>query len=292
MIRVAHVSDVHLTATRLGLTFADFLGKRIGTWANMRFRRRRAFRLADEVIQAFERDRVGRGVGHVLFSGDATNYGLKSEMERAAELLAVDRVPGLAVPGNHDYLTAKSAASGDFERCFAPWQTGRRIGEHAYPFAQELGGVWFVAVNSARPNRWSWDASGEVGADQSDRLRRLLAELSPAPRILVTHYPIALENGLPEPANRRLKDLDTVLAIARDGGVRCWLHGHRHRFYHLPNPLASGIHAVCIGSSTQRTYWSYGDYTITPQSLSAVRRIYDPETNAFADGGDFTVRLT
>ena len=42
------------------------------------------------------------GVEHILFSGDATALGFESEMRLAAELLEVDRRPGLAVPGNHD----------------------------------------------------------------------------------------------------------------------------------------------------------------------------------------------
>ena len=67
-----------------------------------------------------------QGVEHMLFSGDATALGFEAELCRAAELLEVKQRPGLAVPGNHDYITRKVARSGLFERVFAPWQTGQR----------------------------------------------------------------------------------------------------------------------------------------------------------------------
>ena len=68
----------------------------------------------------------------VVFSGDATALGFEAEFVRAAALLGVagpDRLSGLAVPGNHDYYTPGVEASGLFERYFAPWQTGERVGE-------------------------------------------------------------------------------------------------------------------------------------------------------------------
>src|ERR1019366_2080161 len=99
-------------------------------------------------------------------------------------------IPGLAVPGNHDYCTPSAAASGAFEQSFAAWQTGRRIGDQRYPFAQAIGPAWLIGVNAATGNRWPWDASGAVGALQMERLQQLLAELPAGIRILVIHYPI------------------------------------------------------------------------------------------------------
>ncbi|MEI7687682.1 MAG: metallophosphoesterase, partial [Planctomycetota bacterium] len=144
MVRVAHVSDVHITASPLGLALRDFLSKRFGTLVNLRLHRGKNFRLADEVALAFERDCRQRGVDSVIFSGDATNFGLPSEMARAAEILGVGRMPGLAVPGNHDYLVKAAERSGAFERCFAPWQQGERLDGQIYPFAQKVGEVWFI----------------------------------------------------------------------------------------------------------------------------------------------------
>jgi 3',5'-cyclic AMP phosphodiesterase CpdA len=284
MVRFAHVSDVHVSTRPLGWRMRDCFNKRATSWLNLRLGRGRRFRRVDDVLRALENDRHERGIDYVVFSGDATAFGYPNEFARAAELLGVGRGPGIAVPGNHDYLIPFAAASGEFERRFAPWQQGERIGAHVYPFAHNVDGVWFVAVNSARGNRWFWDATGAVGAEQAGRLRELLARLPSGPRILVTHYPICLGDGRPERRSHGLVDLGTVLAIAHQGGVRLWLHGHRHGFYALPNPAGAGFPALCIGSSTQEGCWSYGDCRLDGGRLTGIRRIYDPERNAFRDG--------
>lgn len=290
MARFAHVSDIHVTASPLGWSLGDWTNKRLTTWLNLKLRRGKFFRRADDVMAALERDRRERGIERVVFSGDATCYGFPSEIERAAEFLGVGRGSGLAVPGNHDYLIRSAEASGVFERAFALWQQGVRIDEHVYPFAQPMDDGWLVAVNSARGNRFFWDASGAVGIAQTERLSRLLAQLSPGPRILVTHYPIALKNGDVEGKSHGLNDLANVLTVAQQGGVSLWLHGHRHGFYVLPD-AAKGIPAICIGSSTQKDKWSYGDYEISGGRLSAVRREYDEVRNVFRDGESFTLKL-
>ena len=178
MVRFAHVSDVHVSARPLGWRLGDYLNKRT-TRGSTFLRRGKQFRRADDGARALERDRRERGLDFVLFSGDATALGYPSEIARAADLLGVGRGPGLAVPGNHDYLTRSAAASGEFERCLPHGNEADRIGQHVYPFAQHVDGVWFVAVNSARGNRWFWDASGRVGTEQATRLRQLLSQLTP-----------------------------------------------------------------------------------------------------------------
>ena len=93
------------------------------------------------------------------------------------------------MPGNHDYYVSDSVRAGSFERHFAPWLTGERVDENTYPFAQRVGPLWLVAVNSSRANWFPSDASGRCGAEQLERLGRLLQRLARG-RILVTHYPI------------------------------------------------------------------------------------------------------
>src|SRR6185503_16941782 len=102
-----------------------------------------------------------------------------------------------------------------FEKYFAPWMTGYRVDDHLYPFGRRVGPLYVAAVNSCRWNYWSWDSTGEVGADQIARLEKLLAGESArgAMKILVTHYPIALAGGLPEEKHRRLRDLDALLKV-------------------------------------------------------------------------------
>jgi 3',5'-cyclic AMP phosphodiesterase CpdA len=295
MIRLAHLSDIHITAWPLGWQRGDWFTKRYPGWVNFRWLGRRfRFRHADEVLAALMADLRRRHFDHIVFSGDATALGFETEFQRAASLLGLTDssiLPGLAVPGNHDYYTRAVEASGLFERYFAPWQKGTRLDEAVYPFAQQIGPLWLVGVNSCTGNRWPWDAGGSVGADQLQRLERLLAHLAPGPRILVTHYPVALASGQPERRSHGLRNLPDLLRVAGQGGVSLWLHGHRHGpYYHVRTANAS-FPVVCAGSATQSGLWSYGDYTIEGRQFRAVRRVFDPTEHCFKDANPFELEM-
>jgi 3',5'-cyclic AMP phosphodiesterase CpdA len=287
MIRLAHLSDIHITAPDLGWKWADWFSKRYAAWINLRWLGRgQLFVRAEEIVRALTAELPQRGIAHVIFSGDATALGFEAEMQRAVELLQVGgagQPPGLAVPGNHDYVTRPAAASGLFERYFAPWQVGQRVDEAAYPFAQRVGDYWLIGVNSCTGNVWPWDAGGRVGAAQLERLGRLLERLGPGPRILVTHYPVSLANGRREPPWRNLRDLDRLLAVAAAGGVCLWLHGHRHGAYHVAESRAAPFPVLCAGSATQRGRWSYSEYALEGRDCQVLRRVFDEQTATFRD---------
>ena len=293
-IRLAHVSDIHVSA-RSRWRPSDWANKRLIAWLNLRLLgRARRFRHTDTVLAALLEELRQRRPDRVVFSGDATALGFEEEVARAAELLGLrhaEPLAGLAVPGNHDYCTHRSAQSGAFERHFAPWQEGERINGAVYPFAQRVGPAWLIGVNSATPNRWAWDASGGVGQEQLGRLSQLLKRLDPGPRILVTHYPACKASGKLEPPAHRLRDVYALAEAARQGGVSLWLHGHLHRaFRHVSTDLTP-FPVICAGSSTQSQLWSYGEYTLTGRRLRAVCRVYHPDTGRFSDGETFELML-
>ena len=291
MVRLAHVSDIHVTARPLGVRFRDMMNKRMTAYLNLRLGRGRRFTHAERILSVLADELRAHRTSHIVFSGDATNMGLESEVRRAVELLGVADQPGIAVPGNHDYLTRPTVASGVFENHFARWQQGERIDGHVYPFAQKVGHLWLVGVNSARFNRWIWDATGEVGEAQLGRLERLLAKLPPGPRVMVTHYPICLANNKPETKVHGLVDLKRTIEVAAAGGVILWLHGHRHSFYFHQSPAAAPFPVICVGSSTQTGRWSYADYRIEDGLLQGLRRVYDRRIHRFRDGASFTLKL-
>jgi len=267
----------------------------MSAWLNLRvLGRARHFRHTDHILAALRTELKERSFDRAIFSGDATAMGFEEELRKAAALLGLgseEELPGLAVPGNHDYCTYAARWSGHFERYFAPWQVGERVGDAIYPFAQRVGPAWLVAVNSATANRWAWDASGAVGADQLGRLEKLLDRLEGGPRILVTHYPIRIANGKPERAGHGLRDLNDVVAVAQRGGVALWLHGHRHEAYHHHPSDQAPFPVICAGSATQTGLWSYSAYTLTGQRLLAVQRIYDEARECFRDGRRFELDL-
>jgi len=293
MTRLAHISDIHITVSEVGMTMRDWWSKRTASWVNLRLLGRgRRFRFSDRVLGVWREEIASRGVERVIFSGDATAMGFPSELERAGHLIGVDSgLAGIAVPGNHDYGTRKAAMSGDFERVFEPWLDGQRVDDETYPFAQKVGDVWLVALNSAKGNFWFWDASGRVGDTQLERLRQLLAELSPGPRIIVTHYPLFLESGRPERHARSLRDGPEVVRVAAEGGVKLWLHGHRHGFYWFENVPGVPFAMVCAGSGTQSGLWSYLEYDLEGDRLQGRRRVYDAGSGAYQDADGFTIRL-
>jgi 3',5'-cyclic AMP phosphodiesterase CpdA len=295
MIRLVHFSDVHLTAKPLGWRRSDYLTKRLPGWINLAwFGRAHRFRHAPEVLSALAQELKARPPDRIIFSGDATALGFEVELARVAAILGLNQdqhLPGLAVPGNHDYYTPAVAGSGLFERYFAPWQKGEQLDGAVYPFAQRVGSVWLIGVNSCTGNRWFWDAAGSVDGPQLDRLARLLDGLPPGPRILVTHYPLCLPDGKPERRHHGLRNLADLLAVAQRGRICLWLHGHQHRPYCLTDPAQVPMPIICTGSATQTGLWSHHEYTLEDGRFQALRRTYDPQTKSFRQAESFAIQL-
>ncbi len=294
-VRLAHFSDIHLTARPLGWRVRDAFNKRTTGWVNVRLLGRGArFKHANDVTAALRQEFATRGFDQLVFSGDASTLGFPSEMTEAAKRLGVGDAslpPGFAVPGNHDLYVGRSARERLFEEAFAPWQHGQRVSEDHYPFARKVGHVWLIALNSAVPNFLLWDASGRVGDLQLDRFRKLCATLDPGPRVVVSHYPLLMQGHVPEQRWHRLRDFARVRDAAAECEVKLWLHGHRHHWYWLPPAANLPFPTICTGSSTQTGRWGYHDYTIDGWNLKAVRRVYDLERNTFVDADTFELAL-
>ncbi|MDY3561596.1 metallophosphoesterase [Gemmata sp. JC673] len=295
MVRLAHFSDIHLTAQPLGWRVRDTFNKRSVGWVNVRFLGRGArFRYASDVATVLRREFATRGFDQLVFSGDASTMGFAAELREAATRIGVgddSLPPGLAVPGNHDLYTGRAIRDRYFEDAFAPWQHGQRVGNEVYPFARKVGHVWLIALNSAKPNFLFWDATGRVGHAQLDRFRRLCKSLDDGPRIVVSHYPLLKEGHTVEPRWHRLHDWHAARDAAAECGVSLWLHGHRHHWYVLPVAPNLPFPTICTGSSTQTKRWGYHDYTIDGRRLTGARRVYDFATGAFLDAERFELEL-
>ena len=76
MVRLAHFSDIHLTARPLGWRVRDAFNKRPTGWVNVKvLGRGHRFRHANDVTAALRREFAGRGFDQLVFSGDATTLG-------------------------------------------------------------------------------------------------------------------------------------------------------------------------------------------------------------------------
>ncbi|MFO0937519.1 MAG: metallophosphoesterase [Gemmataceae bacterium] len=294
-IRLAHFSDVHLTSPKLGWKRHDVLSKKVTGWINVRWLGRgKRFRHAPTVVAAMIPELKTRGFDALVFSGDATKLAFDSEMKIAAERLGVNDAtmpPAIAVPGNHDYYVRNDVRMNRFESNFTPWLEGQRIDDHRFPFARRVGHCWIIALNSAKANFLSIDASGRVGREQLARFQELCRSLSPGPRILVTHYPLRKANGKMEIPTRRLRDHRQVLAAAIESGISLWLHGHIHRGYVLEATPEIPFPVICSGSATQTDRWSYNEYTIEGWNLTLAKRTFNLEKLQFAEVESRTVEM-
>lgn len=297
MIRLVHFSDIHLFQPGARWKTREYFSKRVTGFVNNRFLpRSQHFKQASVVLHRLVEDAYSKSPDLVIFSGDATTLGVEEEFAQASELLRIEQAEtptALAVPGNHDYYTTHSVKQGLFERHFAKWQHGERLDEEIYPFARRIGPLFIVAVNSCQWNRWSWDSTGMVGVDQLVRLERMLASDTVADciKILVTHYPVALANGRPERRQRRLRDLNDLLAVATKYGVQLWLHGHRHHSYLVPATPERPVAALCVGSGTMHDHWSYGEYLFDQSKFIVRQHTYQPELGKFAHSQEMVLSL-
>jgi 3',5'-cyclic AMP phosphodiesterase CpdA len=294
VIRLAHFSDLHLTATPLGLTIRDYLSKRLIGWLNHQGRRRKSFAQAETILGQFLEELKNERFDHVIFTGDATTLGLKREYQTLMQTFGNFEVlpEGVATPGNHDYYTRRSRRSGLFEATFAKWLQGIRVGPWPYPFAKKVGNYWLVMVNSAQPNSVPWDSRGRVGKKQRSLLIELFKQLSEEPKILVTHYPLLLESGKKEHRWRRCRDAQQLAEIARQHGVRLWVHGHRHTPYFLPAEGDRPFHLCCAGSMTQSTRWSYAIYELEEDRLRIHRRKWNEQLGQFENSPEASIEVT
>jgi 3',5'-cyclic AMP phosphodiesterase CpdA len=291
-IRLVHVSDIHVTGP-LGWRARDWFSKRLTGWLNWRVRGN-LFRHGERILAAFQAHLRRHPPDCLIFSGDASRLGFTGELARSAEFLGVGAdlpYAGVAVPGNHDHYTRSCVASGDFERVFRLWQTGVRVDDAVYPFARRIGHAWLIGVNSCTSNRWPQDASGAVGAGQLGRLERLLSMLDPGPRILVTHYPVALADGRPEMRWHGLRDLEDLLAVAKKGSVCLWLHGHRHHPYELLDFSGAPFPILCVGSLTQLGCAAFNEYTLREHHVRVVQYRFDETRESFEEQKAFELRL-
>ena len=146
MVRLVHLSDIHVSSRKLEWHIKDFLDRRIAGWINHRWLgRRRRFRHAKKILGVLAEELQERRPDHVIFSGDATALGFESELRAATALLKVKDAAtpsGLAVPGNHDYATKRAATS-----------LRTRSIEHRRSGFEQLGGcrVWWRRQRTHQP---------------------------------------------------------------------------------------------------------------------------------------------
>ena len=256
MLRIAHLSDLHVMAS-MGAEWRRILfNKRVTGLANLVLHRGRVFR--SEYLHAVLDD-AARHADQIVVTGDITNLALESEYEEARRLLrALARHAEVTVvPGNHDAYLSGLYHERRFPRYFGEFQVGDlptlavHLPAGPYPCVKLRGPVAIVAMSSAVP-RPPFVASGTLGQPQLAALAKVLAHPEVAARtpvVLVHHPPVSgrgrlarLRDGLVDGAALR-----ACLASLPRGLV---LYGHVHvRRRCLLRTAAGALDVVCASGA-------------------------------------------
>jgi 3',5'-cyclic AMP phosphodiesterase CpdA len=280
MIRLAHLSDLHATSVRL-LRLADFAGKRFLGWLSWRARRGKTH--CPEVLEALLHDLSAMAVDQIVVTGDLTNVACEHEFQQAQAWLERLGPPERVsiVPGNHDaYVEIPRSRSWD--RWSAYLASDEGAAPAGFPTLRVRGSLALVGVCSARPSA-PLMATGRLGAEQLERLDKLLAGLAESPlcRVVLIHHPI-----IDGAASRRraLTDAAALRGVLARSGADLVLHGHGHRtmFGEIPGPHGP-IPVVGVRSAS--------DIGHKPHKR-AQYHLYEIEPRASAGGGGARFHIT
>jgi 3',5'-cyclic AMP phosphodiesterase CpdA len=211
VLRIAHVSDLHVLSPH-GFEWRRILfNKRITGYANLVRQRGRVYR-REYLIAVLSA--AAAQAAHLVVTGDVTTLALEREFDEARALLdgAARHVEVTVVPGNHDVYLPSIHAERRFPRHFGHFlvsdlpELARDLPAGPFPCVKLRGPAAIIAVSSAVP-RPPFVASGRLGDTQLTALEAVLAHPEVARRtpVLLVHHP---------PVDRRIR-----LAQLRDGLV-------------------------------------------------------------------------
>jgi len=256
MLRIAHVSDLHVISPGRVEWRKILFNKRITGYANVLLHRGRVYRAGflSAVLEA-----AATSADQVVITGDITNLALESEYREARRLIdgVARRAEVTVVPGNHDIYLPSILRERRFPSHFATFlasdlpEYAVELSTGPYPCVKFRGPAAIIALSSAVP-RPPFIAAGRVGHEQLAALERILAHPEVrrrTPVILIHHPPVdgrhrlaQLRDGLVDaaPLRRALSPLPRGLV----------LFGHLHVRVRCTLPTAAGaLDAICASGA-------------------------------------------
>lgn len=257
--RVLHVSDLHLENGFEGVPVKAFLNKRVVGYANLAFRRRKAFAEAAHKVEKLAEFAREHAVDVIVCTGDYTALGTKPEIRYARQVIEpLTKVPSLGfftVPGNHDLYLRDTVQAGWWNTHFGALMKNdlpEYVVDDVWPQVWfPTDDVAFVGVNSARANPKPTHSSGRIPDQEIDALCRVLDDPRLRDRfvIIATHYAPRLANGKPDRPAHGLENADAFLKASACAARGVILHGHIHWRYHVRVP-ETPLPICCAGSTT------------------------------------------
>ncbi|HKU39931.1 MAG TPA: metallophosphoesterase [Polyangiales bacterium] len=295
MLRIAHVSDLHVLAP-LGVELRRVLfNKRITGYANMLMKRARVYRR--EYLLAVLLDAAAQA-DQLVVTGDITNLSLEGEYREACRLLAdVARSAEVTVvPGNHDTYLPAIHRERRFPHHFAAYfrsdlpELALDLSAGPFPSVKLRGPVALIGLSSAVP-RPPFVSAGYLGPDQLAALQRVLQHPEVGRRtavVLVHHSPFdsrlrieQLRGGLVD-----ARALRSALMPLERGLV---LYGHLHVRRRARLPTSAGaLDVVCASAAaldhpSPRVRAGYNLYDLEDDGRIAriEARVLDPSARVF-----------
>ncbi len=294
--RLVHLSDIHIPPLP-DASLLELASKRILGYVSWRYKRQHEHLI--NVLEALKKDLECCTYDQICITGDLTNIALPAEFSQAADWLSSlapsDRVS--LVPGNHD-----AYVPGALRRGLPQWRQwlgdGGADGGEDFPRLWHRDRVDVIGVSTAVATP-PLMASGRVGRRQMDRLQSILRRSASKGRIRVVllHHP---PDPGAEPWRKALRDAGRLRRVLLETGAELVLHGHSHhrRRSWLAGP-AGDIPVLGAGSASalgrRKGAGHYHrllvDTTPAMPRLHIEHRLYDPDTQAFADGGAEDIEL-
>jgi 3',5'-cyclic AMP phosphodiesterase CpdA len=294
MMRIAHISDLHLLSP-LGAEWQRvFFNKRMTGYTNVLLGRGRVYR-REYLVAVLEA--AAHAADHVVVTGDITNLSLESEYAEARRLLdSVARDAEITVvPGNHDVYLPEIVRERRFTRAFEPFlksdlpELGVDVPAGRFPCVKLRGPAAFIGLSSAVP-RPPFVSAGHLGRVQLEALQRILEHREVKrrmPIILLHHDPLdgrvrleQLRSGLID-----AKALRAALSQITRGLV---LFGHLHVRRHSRLRTENGaLDVICASGASldhpnDRVRAGLNLYTMKDggELASIEARVLDPATRA------------
>lgn len=295
MLRIAHISDLHVLAPA-GVELRRILfNKRVTGYANLLSKRGRVYRqeylLAVMAAAAAQADQL-------VVTGDITNLSLEGEYEEARRLL--DEAAGVAevtvVPGNHDIYLPAIHDRRRFPHHFSPYmqsdlpELALDLPAGPFPSVKLRGPAAIIGLSSAVP-RPPFVSAGYVGRAQLEALGRVLAHPEVArrtPVVLIHHSPFDSRFRL-EQLRGGLVDAQGLRGALQGLARGLLLYGHLHvRQHHRLKTGSGALDALCASAaplehSDDRVRAGFNLYQLADDGsiASLEARVLEPATRAF-----------
>lgn len=293
MIRIAHVSDLHVLSHTGAQWRRIIFNKRLTGYANLILRRGRVHRR--EYLLAVLSAAVARA-DHLVVTGDITNLSLEHEYEQARALLveAAQRTEVTVVPGNHDLYLPSTNRRQRFLHHFDQFlqsdipELARGNPAGRFPCVKLRGPLAIIALSSGVP-RPPFVAAGCVGRAQLEAFVTVLAHPEVRRRtaiVLIHHPPVDTRPRIAQLRDGLVDALALRRSLARlSRGLVLFGHLHVRVRCVLPTPSGKldviGASGAALDHPDRSVRAGFNLYEFDENTLASVEAyVIDPRTGS------------